>query len=208
MNQQSNNSMAPKSPLKIGIYYRVSTNVQEKKSQEADINSWIDNQDNVLSVKTYTDKASGACSYRPGYTALLNDAFCHTINTIVVYKLDRFSRVCSEAIVRILELDKRGVSFISVTQPLLSSTNSFWRISLAIFSELAEMERLAIGERVKAGLAAAKANGKVLGAKRTINREQVIQMCTEGFSQRHIARTLRVSSSSVNRILRESRTRR
>ena len=128
----------------IGVYYRVSTDRQDLASQELAIKNWLDGLSLEKNPKKniFKDEGlSGKTQNRPG---LKNARYsiCRSIDTIVVYKLDRFSRQASTAIRLILSLDEAGVAFISVTQPVLNPghENPFRRTMLAAFAELAEIE--------------------------------------------------------------------
>ena len=129
------------------------------------------------------------------------------IDTIVVYRLDRFSRDASTAIRLILSLDSAGVAFIAVTQPVLNlgHENPFRRTMLAAFAEIAEIEREPIVARVVAGLEAAKKRGVVLGAPKKLTeekREQAIELRKKGCSFREISKTLNLSLGSVSSLLK------
>jgi DNA invertase Pin-like site-specific DNA recombinase len=131
----------------IGIYYRVSTDKQDLASQKGTVEKWIEELPLLKKPKkilVFKDEGiSGKTTNRPGLTALMDAAFKGQIDTIVVYRLDRFSRNASTAIRMILSLDDAGVAFISVTQPVLNlgHENPFRRTMLAAFAEIAEIER-------------------------------------------------------------------
>ena len=132
---------------KIGIYYRVSTDKQDLASQESAIHKWLDelgDKKKPSSITSFKDEGiSGKTTNRPGLKKMLDSAYAGKIDTIVVYRLDRFSRHASTAIRLILNLDDAGVAFISVTQPVLNlgHENPFRRTMLAAFAEIAEIEK-------------------------------------------------------------------
>lgn len=188
------------------VYYRVSTDKQDFKSQRHAVEQWLHERDLLASV--YTDEGlSGNSLDRPGFQQLLSDCKAGLVDTVVCYKLDRFSRDASAAIRLILELDALGVAFVSVTQPILNlgHENPFRRTMIAAFAEIAEIERQTIVERVKSGLKSARERGIQLGAPVTIDPEQralVAQLRAAGRSIRAIASAAGISSASVSRILR------
>ena len=159
-----------------------------------------------LSVKTFSDLAkSGKTDRRPGWQRMMRQARDGRFDLVVCYRLDRFSRDAGKAIQTILELDERGVGFVAIDQPVLNlgSDAPFRKAILAIFAELAQMEREAIVSRVKAGLAAAKRRGQRLGRPPTIpeeTRERVADLRKSGRSFRAIAEELGISLDSVLRI--------
>ncbi|RZA11505.1 MAG: recombinase family protein, partial [Proteobacteria bacterium] len=154
----------------VGIYYRVSTERQDLESQKHAVETWLERlepEKRPKKVLVFSDEGlSGTNLNRPGYKKLLEAANAQKIDTILVYRLDRFSRNASDAIKTLLSLDEAGVGFISITQPVLNlgHENPFRRTMLAAFAEIAEIERQTIVTRVKAGLKAAKERGVKLGA--------------------------------------------
>jgi DNA invertase Pin-like site-specific DNA recombinase len=111
----------------------------------------------------YDDRGwSGANLERPGLTRLLADVEARRIDCVVVYKVDRLSRSLLD-FTRLLSLfEKRGVSFVSVTQDFHTSS-SMGRLTLHILLSFAQFEREIIGERTRDKLSAARRKGKWIG---------------------------------------------
>lgn len=196
----------------VAIYYRVSTDKQELESQKNAVEAWLERLDPARRpkrIQIFEDQGlSGTDSTRPGYRALLETAYAQKIDTIIVYRLDRFSRNASEAIQVLLSLDEVGVGFISVTQPVLNlgHENPFRRTMLAAFAEIAEIERQTIVSRVKAGLAAARQRGVKLGKPTKDSAELRAEIRTRraaGQSVRTIAADLSLSYGLIQRLARE-----
>ncbi len=150
---------------------------------------------------------SGKTLNRPGLQKLLEYADSGKVDTIIVYKLDRFSRNATTAINQILNLDQKGVAFISVTQPVLNlgHENPFRRTMLAAFAEIAEIERETIVARVKAGLEAAKKRGVKLGPPQKIKPEHITQMQElrrQGASYKSISSKLGFSVGAIHKALK------
>ncbi len=194
----------------VGVYYRVSTDRQDLASQENAVERWLEDLSEdrkPKKVTAYKDEGiSGKTTRRPGFQKLLDDAYAGKIDTIIVYRLDRFSRHATTAIRLLLNLDEAGVAFISVTQAVLNlgHENPFRRTMLAAFAEIAEIERETIVARVRAGLDAAKKRGVQLGApiKATNEKRQLaLTLKAEGKSVRFIASELGLSIGSVSKIL-------
>src|SRR5690606_17801849 len=140
------------------------------------------------------------------FQRMLDDAYKHQIDTIIVYRLDRFSRHATTAIRYLLNLDEAGVAFISVTQPVLNlgHENPFRRTMLAAFAEIAEIERETIVARVRAGLEAAKKRGVKPGAPQKVDREKQLtarRLRQEGHSYKAIAKELDLSVGSVHKLV-------
>ena len=196
----------------IAIYYRVSTEKQDLASQKSSVNDWLGKIDVKLKptkILEFKDEGiSGRTTNRPGLQELLKIAYEGKIDTIVVYKLDRFSRDASAAIRMILSLDTAGVAFISVTQPVLNlgHQNPFRRTMLAAFAEIAEIERETIVARVVAGLEAAKKRGVTLGAPRKLTLErkkQALELRQKGLTLRDISKEMSLSLGSVSALLKK-----
>jgi DNA invertase Pin-like site-specific DNA recombinase len=199
----------------VGVYYRVSTERQDLASQVNVVEKWLDDlpQDKKpKKVEVYKDEGiSGKTTRRPGFQKMLDDAYAGRIDTIIVYRLDRFSRHATTAIRLLLNLDEAGVAFISVTQAVLNlgHENPFRRTMLAAFAEIAEIERDTIVARVRAGLDAAKKRGVQLGAPVKLTSEKkmrAFELKEQGKSLRCIAKELALSLGSVSKILSTIRT--
>ena len=194
---------------KIAIYYRVSTDKQDIESQKTAVENWLkDLKQQPESVVSYSDEGiSGKTQNRPAFQEMLEHARENKFDTIVVYRLDRFTRDANAAIRLILDLDQMGIAFISVTQPVLNlgHSNPFRRTMLAAFAEIAEIERETIVTRVKAGIQAARQRGVVLGAPKKIDGEKqqlMKELRTQGWSYRKIAQHCEVSLGAVAKILK------
>lgn len=197
---------------KVAIYYRVSTEKQELKSQKDAVESWLAKQSEERKpnkILIFKDEGfSGKLTDRPGYQDLLKAAYAGKFDTLIVYRLDRFSRNASDAIKTLLSLDELGIGFISVTQPVLNlgHENPFRRTMLAAFAEIAEIERQTIVTRVKAGLQAAKQRGVKLGAPSKISPEVIAHikaLRSEGKSVRAIAKQMNLSYGSVQKVIKQ-----
>lgn len=118
----------------------------------------------VAPEQIYEDRASGKREDRPGLAACLR-ALRHG-DTLVVWKLDRLGRDLAHLVATVRELERRGVSFrvLAGHGAEIDTTTAGGRLIFGIFAALAEFERELIRERVRAGLAAARARGRRGGA--------------------------------------------
>jgi DNA invertase Pin-like site-specific DNA recombinase len=196
----------------VAVYYRVSTDKQDIASQQGAIETWLEQLHPDKQPKTiqyFTDEGiSGKTDERPAFKKMIDQAYAGRIDTIIVYRLDRFSRNATSAIRMLLNLDEVGVAFISITQPVLnlSHENPFRRTMLAAFAEIAELERTTIVARVVAGLQAARKRGVELGPPRKITaevREQIQNLRQHGKTIRVIAQELNLSTGAISKILRQ-----
>ena len=117
-------------------------------------------------VDIYTDKASGARGSRPGLDACV--AALEPGDTLVVWRLDRLGRSMPHLVGLVEELLGQGIGFRSLQDGAIDTTTASGELMFNIFSSLAQFERRLIQERTHAGLAAARARGR-LGGRRPIS---------------------------------------
>ncbi|MGA7787949.1 MAG: recombinase family protein [Xanthobacteraceae bacterium] len=105
---------------------------------------------------------SGGNLERPGLKRLLADIEAEQIDVVVVYKVDRLTRALSDFAKLVEVFDRRGVSFVSITQHF-NTTTSMGRLTLNVLLSFAQFEREVIGERVRDKIAASKKKGMWMG---------------------------------------------
>ena len=105
---------------------------------------------------------SGGTMGRPALQRLLADIEAGQIDVVVVYKVDRLTRALSDFAKLVEVFDRRGVSFVSITQQF-NTTTSMGRLTLNILLSFAQFERELIGERVRDKIAASKKKGMWMG---------------------------------------------
>lgn len=120
--------------------------------------------------KIYTDTVSGASEDRPGLTTALE--VLRVGDTLVVWKLDRLGRSLPHLVTAVNDLKTKGVGFQSL-QEQIDTTSGIGKLIFHVFAALAEFERDLIRERTKAGLASARARGKLGGRPKSLNAQQV-----------------------------------
>lgn len=180
-------------------YARVSTGDQNPQLQkDALLRAGVQARD------IFTDEGqSGAKASRPQWD-LLRDQL-EEGDVLVVWKLDRAGRSVKHLVDLVEDLRERGIGFKSVTEGI-DTTTPGGRLVFHIFAAMAEFERDLIGERTDAGLAAARAQGRTGGRKKTITtrtRNRVVTLHQSGAGKSEIAETVGVSRSTVYRVLNE-----
>ena len=105
---------------------------------------------------------SGGSLERPALKRLMADIEAGQIDVIVVYKVDRLTRALSDFAKLVEIFDRRGVSFVSITQQF-NTTTSMGRLTLNVLLSFAQFEREVIGERVRDKIAASKKKGMWMG---------------------------------------------
>ncbi len=105
---------------------------------------------------------SGGTMERPALKRLIADIEAGQIDVIVVYKVDRLTRALSDFAKLVEVFDRRGVSFVSITQQF-NTTTSMGRLTLNVLLSFAQFEREVISERVRDKVAASKKKGLWMG---------------------------------------------
>jgi len=169
----------------------------------------LDLQQDALAVagcgQVFTDVTSGATSSRPGIDAAL--AYVRAGDTIVVWRLDRLGRSLQHLITTVNGLEAQGIGFRSLTEAI-DTTTPGGKLIFHIFASLAEFERALIQERTNAGLAAARARGRVGGRPRKLTDPKTIALAKRLHADEQtdiatICQTLGISKATLYRILRE-----
>jgi DNA invertase Pin-like site-specific DNA recombinase len=153
----------------------------------------------------FEDRITGAIFKRQGLDSAL-DAL-EPGGELVVWRLDRFGRTMLETVTMVLDLDQRGIGFRSLTESFDIKT-AIGRGVLAFMAAIAEDERERIRLRTKAGMAAAKARGVVMGRPRKLTpamlsmAREKLQAGVERFDD--VAAVLNVSPVTLARALKRS----
>jgi DNA invertase Pin-like site-specific DNA recombinase len=176
-------------------YARVSTADQNLDLQ-------VDALDRAGCVRAFTDTASGSLAERPQLDAALD--YLRRGDTLVVWRLDRLGRSLRHLVETVTALQERGVGFRSI-QESIDTTTSGGRLVFHVFCALAEFERDLIRERTHAGLAAARARGRVGGRKPALTPQKAAVARRLYDERKHtvaeIARIVGVSRATLYRNL-------
>ena len=181
--------------MKAAIYARVSTADQTCENQLIDLRRYCAARG--WDATEYVDTGvSGAKDRRPALDQLMADAGRRKVDTVVVWRLDRFGRNLRHLITAIEELNAAGVSFVSMGENI-DTASATGRLLLGIMGSFAEFERERIRERIHAGLARARRQGQKLGRKRQRINERDLQRVA-GLSVREAGKVLGVPASRVH----------
>lgn len=181
-------------------YARVSTQEQDTELQRVALEA-------AGCERIFAETASGAQRDRPELIAAL--AFMREGDTLIVWKLDRLARSMKQLIETVEGLEARGVGFQSLTESI-DTTSHGGRLVFHIFASLAEFERGLIRERTMAGLASARAAGRVGGRPRRLDdagiATAVAMLGNTDLTVVEVARRLNISPATLYRHLPSART--
>ena len=142
-------------------YTRVSTDGQRDDSQSKALRDYL-KAHGLANVKWYRDKISGKDLERPAMKRLQADVFAGKVSAIVVYRLDRLARNLRDGVNALADLCNRGVRVVSLSEQL-DLSGAVGQVIAAVLFGVAQMEREAINERIRAGIAARRAKGLPMG---------------------------------------------
>ncbi len=148
----------------------------------------------------YVDRGvSGAKDRRPALDQLLADARRRRFDVLICWRLDRLGRNLRHLITLLDDLQALGVAFVSLAEGI-DATTPAGRLQMHLLGAIAEFERGRIVERVRAGLARARAQGTKLGRpRRRIDPERLAAVA--GLPEREAARRLGIPRSTLQRAL-------
>ena len=187
--------------MRAALYARVSTHDQQTLGMQVESMSAYINNRSWKAAKQVKDVGSGA-TYRPGRESLLKAVRRREVDVVVVWRLDRWGRSLPDLVVTLRELTDLGVGFISLTEAL-DLTTPTGRAMAGMVAVFAEFEREILRERVRAGIAQARKEGRPHGRPRTasLKTDAVLRLKAERMSHAEIARRLGIGRTSVRRIL-------
>lgn len=195
---------------RAAIYCRVSTADQSCERQERDLTSFAERAGYTI-AGIYKETSSGAKLDRAERKKVMALAQARGIDLVLVTELSRWGRSTIDLLNTLRELESRKVSVIAMSGMTFDLASPHGRMLATFLSGIAEFERDLISERVKSGLAAAKARGRRLGRqpgqrpKSDRLAPKVLALIAEGRSYRWIARDLAISKNTVADIAKRYR---
>jgi putative DNA-invertase from lambdoid prophage Rac len=187
--------------FRVGLYARVSTHDQQTlplqmraMREYAAKRGW--------SIAAQVKEVGSGAAERDLRERLLDSARRREIDIVLVWRLDRWGRSLVDLVVTLKELAELGVAFVSLTEAL-DLTTPTGRAMAGLLSVFAEFEHEILRERIRAGIAEARLQGKHLGRPLTAakNAAQIRKLHRAGVSKAEIARRLDIGRTSVRRIL-------
>jgi DNA invertase Pin-like site-specific DNA recombinase len=184
---------------RVACYARTSTLDQATglESQVRVLQTYCE-QNGITNAEFFTDGGvSGTKSSRPALDLMMAAVERGEISTCVVYSFSRFARSTTHLLNALNRFKATGTAFVSLTERI--DTNS--AVGVAIFSILAsisQLERDLIADRVKCGLANARAKGKLIGRKKMRDSDLIRKLLKSGLSFRAVSSIAKCSHGSVS----------
>ena len=192
---------------RVAIYARVSTDAQTTDNQIRELRAAADRHDWQV-VAEFVDRGiSGAKGRkdRPALDKLLRGAMRREFDLVAAWSVDRLGRSLQDLLSFLAELHAKHID-LYLHQQGVDTTTPAGRALFSMCGVFAEFERSMIQERVKAGLARARAAGKILGRPK-VSAEveaQVRALHANGVGKVRLAKQLRIGVSVVQRIIRHA----
>lgn len=196
---------------RVAIYCRVSTADQSCERQERELLAYAQRA-NFEIVSIFKEVSSGSKDLRSERKKVMAAAQDRRLDAILVTELTRWGRSTLDLVQTLHELQAWDVSLIAQTGLHFDIRTAQGKLIASLMAVLAEFERDLLKERIRSGIAAAKAKGKILGRqagqrpKSDRLTPKVIRMLEEGCSYRTIARELNLNKNTVMDIVHRNRT--
>ena len=176
-------------------YIRVSTREQNTARQ----------LDNMRLDKVFTDTCSGRDTHRPALRDMIS--YVRAVDTVHVHDISRLARNVADLIEIIKKLNSKGVSVKFHKENLFFSSdesNPMSELMLNLLGAVYQFERSMLLERQREGIIRAQAEGRYKGKPKTVDRAMVLEKRDCGLSIRSIANELKLSPTTVHKILHET----
>ena len=184
---------------KVFLYGRVSTDQQTGglESQVRALKEYC-TMNKITDYEIFTDEGiSGTKSSRPALDRMMAAVRNGECSCVVVYSFSRFARSVTHLLVGLEELKKNQTSFVSLTERI-ETDSPIGKAVFVIIGAIAQLERDLICERVKNGLANARAKGKLIGRKKLRDSDLIRKLLKAGMSYRNISTIAKCSHGSVH----------
>ena len=181
--------------IRAALYARISTlnHGQDPEVQLRELRDYCQRRGFTITHE-YVDKGiSGSREKRPALDRLLVDCRKRLVDAVVVYRYDRFARSLRQLVNSLEEFRALDIEFISLHEGVDTSTPN-GRLIFGIFASIAEFEKELIRDRVRSGLAAAKAKGRRLGRPRvSVDVAKIAALRRSGASWRTVSQEMGIS---------------
>ncbi len=195
---------------RCAVYARVSTDAQDTVRQLRDLQEFATRCGYDV-IATFTETASGARNDRVERRKVMALAQARKIDAVLVTEMSRWGRSTQDLLSTMQSLEAWGTSLVAQTGMTFELGTPMGKLMATMLAGFSEFERDIIRERVKSGIASAKARGKRIGRQEGDNvkvdkhTKEVMRLVSEGVGYRRIADKLSLSPTTVVKIVKLSR---
>ena len=184
---------------RVALYARVSTldKGQDPETQLVQLRGYAQAR-NFEVITEFIDYASGTTEDRTQYKLMMAAAKKRKIDVVLVWRYDRFARSTQALVNALKEFQSLGIDFISY-QENIDTTTPTGELIFHVMASLAQFESSLISQRVKAGMARAKSQGKLISRpKISIQKQQeLFELQKMGLSMNKISKKAKVAYGTV-----------
>lgn len=187
---------------RAALYMRVSTANKDQKtdSQRLALEDYCKLKGYQI-AGVYEDVGqSGAKQSRPQLDRLMEDAKRGDFSICVVFRFDRFARSTKHLLSALEEFKKLKINFVSISEAV-DTSSPLGEALFTIVGAISQLELDILRERIRSGLQAARAKGKIFGKPKQRDDTQIRDLRSRGMSLRGIAKRLGISKGSVQAAL-------
>ena len=197
--------MPNKTITTAALYGRVSTtNHQQDVELQMEELRRVADQNGWQTVEFIDNGVSGAKDTRPALDDMMAAVRGGTVGVVLCWRFDRFARSVRHLLEALDEFKSLGVQFVSVKENVDTST-ALGKALFTLAAVVAELERELLLERVRAGVARARAQGKTFGRpRRELDLRAAKALIEQGHTVRQVADMLGLPRTTLRRRLRES----
>lgn len=184
---------------KVCLYARVSTDQQATglESQVRALNDYC-RLNSIENFELFTDEnQSGTKASRPALDRMMAAVRNDEAECVVVYSFSRFARSTTHMLAGLEDMKKHNTNFVSLTEKV-DTSSPIGKAIFVIISAIATLERDLIAERVRNGLANARAKGKLIGRKKLRDSDLIRKLLKSGLTYRAISVIAKCSHGSVH----------
>jgi DNA invertase Pin-like site-specific DNA recombinase len=189
---------------RVALYARVSTDGQTTENQRRELRAAVERHGWTMAIEFIDHCVSGAKGRkdRPQFDALLRAVARKEFDVVAAWSVDRLGRSLQDLVGFLSDLQSKKIDLYLHQQALDTSTSS-GKAMFGMLGVFAEFERSIIQERVKAGLARARAKGKILGRPKAdpVIEGRIRALAAQGMGKVKIVKTLGVGVSLTQRVL-------
>lgn len=193
--------------LRVAIYARVSTDDQTTDNQLLELRTWADRAGHTVVAEYVDNGISGAKGRdaRPQFDKMLKDAVRRKFDLVAAWSVDRLGRSLIGLIECLQELHGAGVDLF-LHQQAVDTTTPGGRAMFQMLGVFAEFERAMVQERVRAGMARARAGGATFGRPKidAEKEDQIRALLGQGLGIVSVAKRVGCGVSAVQRVKREA----